>query len=115
MSDKVRGGTPKMERALCFNCRNAHTVKGADLQERVYCNAGGYGPRFVSFIVVECSVFDDKSRASRYEMEQIAWTVQSRNRGPMGFTEEGRMTVTIEPPKEQGQPGIGVGPVGKVR
>jgi hypothetical protein len=100
MSDKVYGGTPRSQRSLCLNCRNAHVAKGVDLQDRVYCNAGGYGPRRVGFVVVDCSVFDDKSRASRYEMEQIAWTVQSRNRGPIGFAEESRMQVTIEPPQK---------------
>jgi hypothetical protein len=115
--DKVRGGTPKSSEAMCLNCRQAHIIRGSDLQNRVYCNAGGYGPRIVTFPVIECSVFDDKRYASRYDMESIAWVVHSRNRGPMGFSEGAGMQISIDPPdpdkNRPAQPSVPLPPVGR--
>lgn len=105
MAIKVLHGTPKGGKSLCYSCRNAVIVKGINFQELVYCN-GVHPTVDIKFPVVECSVFDDKAAVSRYEMEQIAWTVQSRTRGPMGFASGDNMEITIEPPKKEGKYGI---------
>jgi hypothetical protein len=100
MSDKVRGGTPKTISPLCLGCRQAFIARGLNREELVYC--GGIGPPFrVTFPVVECNRFDDKSQPPIYEMQNIAWIVRSRNRGPMGFTEGGRTEIVVEPPSRQ--------------
>jgi hypothetical protein len=103
MGDKVRGGTPKAGTSLCLNCRTAHVIRGLNLQEIIFCKAGHPAIQ-ISFPVVECSVFDDKRIPSRYDMENIAWTVQSRNRGPMGFAGDGKLQITIEPPEKRNTP-----------
>lgn len=101
MSDKVRGGTPKTTVSACLNCRNAQVVRGMNLQEVIYCRAaGGNQPVRVGFPVTECSVFDDKRVPALYQMEEIAWTVQSRNRGPIGFNNGGGMEITLQPPNQ---------------
>jgi hypothetical protein len=97
MSDKVRGGTPKGSNSICLNCRKAQVIRGINFQSQIICYASSKG--FVmGYPVEECSVFDDKRVPALYQMEQIAWTVQSRNRGPIGFAGDGRMEVTIVPP-----------------
>ena len=109
--DKVRGGTPKGFQSLCTTCRFAQVIRGLNLQEEVFCRAANPVMR-VSFPVETCSLYDDKRIPSRWDMEQIAWVVQSRNRGPMGFAgESSRLQITIEPPNKpqettttQGQP-----------
>ena len=109
MSDKVIGGTPQGSLSLCRLCRMAHHIRGLNLQEEIYCRAVTPMIR-IAFPVETCSIFDDKRMPSLYMMEQIAWSVQSRNRGPVGFEDEGRTRVTVEPPSQfgvpQGQPPI---------
>lgn len=59
----------------------------------------------IRFPVETCSVYDDKRTPSLYQMEQIAWQIQSRSRGPTGFAQENIVEVTISPPVQQpGQP-----------
>jgi uncharacterized protein YcnI len=46
-------------------------------------------------------------------MEQIAWIVKSRNRGPMGFKSDNTTEITVEPPEQKifsnPQPSTGYG------
>lgn len=98
--DKVRGGTPKAASSMCLSCRLAQVTRGINCEEIVICRSNGQGVR-VSFPVVECSMYDDKSLPPLYEMQNIAWVIKSRNRGPMGFTEGNRTEITVEPPKHE--------------
>jgi hypothetical protein len=103
--DKVHGGTPRGGReSMCKSCRLAQVTKGINNQELVFCRASGNGLE-IKFPVVECSIYDDKSRAPLYEMQSIAWIVKSRNHGPMGFTEGGKTEIVIDPPSHPDQPG----------
>ena len=56
------------------------------------------------FPVERCNVFDDKRVPSLFDMEQIAWHVTSRNRGPVGFEGEKQSEVHIEPPNPEDTP-----------
>lgn len=106
--DKVRGGTPRGgSESMCKSCRLAQITKGINNQELVLCRAAGNSLMRVNFPVVECSVYEDKSQPPLYEMQNIAWIVKSRNRGPMGFTEGERTEIIVEPPGHDGQHGIG--------
>lgn len=107
MSDKVHGGTPRGSISICLNCRSAHVIRGINFQSQIICRAGAHG-FIVRFPIEECSIFDDKRIPALYQMQDIAWTIQSRNRGPIGFTDGGRTEITIEPPNRnspiQGEP-----------
>jgi hypothetical protein len=98
--NKVYGGTPKTSESICLSCRLSQIVRGTNLQQIVYCNAVHPTAR-IGFPVYECTTYENKSLPSRYEMEQIAWTVQSRNRGPIGFTGGNLTEITIEPPSKE--------------
>lgn len=95
MSDKVIGGTPKGFQSMCTTCRNAVNLTGLNCQQVSYCQALG---RRVTFPINTCSVYSDKRMPSLYDMEQIAWSIQSRNRGPVGFETGGKFEVEITPP-----------------
>lgn len=101
--DKVMGGTPKGGSSMCSSCRQAHRIVGVNLQEEIYCQAK-VGVSRIFFPVVECSLYDDKSRPSLYAMEEIAWHVTSRNRGPVGFSDESKSEIHIEPPDRDSLP-----------
>lgn len=51
----------------------------------------------ITIPVETCSVYDDKRMPSLYMMEQIAWEVTCRNRGPVGFAKDGTVDVVIQP------------------
>jgi hypothetical protein len=98
MSDKVHDGTPQGSKSLCVNCRNAHLIHGLNFEQHIFCRATQPGFR-VTFPVEKCSVFDDKRVPSLYQMETIAWSIQSRNRGPMGFASDSKIEIVISPPE----------------
>jgi hypothetical protein len=100
--DKVIGGTPKTQPSLCLSCEHSLVIKSPNLEQRVFCGILG---RFeVPFVVIECNNYNKKGEPSKYEMEKIAWTVETRNRGPKGFVkplEENE--VVISPPKKKNE------------
>lgn len=99
MSDKVIGGTPRGIESKCTTCRAAQVMRGVNLQSVIYCQSLPRNPR-ITFPVEECSLYDDKRNPSLYDMQQIAWEVHSRNRGPVGFGDGVRhMEVVISPPE----------------
>src|SRR5579864_4680308 len=103
MSDKVHGGTPQSKQSLCLSCRWGLVIRGVNFQEIVACQL----PRptlLIKFPVVECSNYDDKRVPSKWDMEQIAWQVHSRNRGPVGFLGDEETRIVIEPPGEPNKP-----------
>lgn len=100
MADKVQGGTPTGMRSQCYNCRMAHVIRGVNLQEQIWCGAHG-SPRIrIQFPIFDCNIFDDRRVPSLYQMEQIAWSVTSRNRGAVGFGGSAASEIHIEPPSE---------------
>ena len=98
--DKVIGGTPRGTSSLCKTCRFAHNLKGVNMQESTTCQMMNF--RVVTFPVDTCSRYDDKRMPSLYDMEQIAWIVRSRARGPAGFAGD-EMVVEIERPNMPGE------------
>ena len=103
MSDKVYGGTPSGTASLCLTCRQAHSLRGLNLQEVVRCCA--LNPvAIITFPVEKCSLYDDKRLPPLGEMREIAWIVTSRNRGPVGFTDNRASEIHIEPPNRYEYP-----------
>ena len=101
MSDKVLGGTPKGLESMCSTCRYAQRIRGMNLQELVICRNNT--PVRVPFPVAECSTYDDKRKPAIWDMEKIAWQVESRNRGAVGFGEASTREIRINPPSEYPQ------------
>lgn len=95
--DKVFGGTPRGFQSLCKTCRNAQRMTGLNLQEVVFCQALARSPA-ITFPVETCSLYDDRRLPSLQRMQEIAWEVQSRNRGAVGFAGGRDMTIQIVPP-----------------
>ena len=110
--DKVHGGTPQGNKSLCVTCRNAKHTQGLHLQQHTLCLVTHYKPMEITYPVSTCSMYDDKRMPSYYQMEQIAWVVQTRSRGPAGFA--GNMNdVEIHPPNRQGPQFIPASPSGQ--
>lgn len=93
---KVRDGTPKTATSLCVSCRYATVIKGSNFQYMIRCHRI---EQMVRFPVSECSEYENKSMPTQYDMEQIAWIVQTRNRGPAGFQGD-KTEIEIVPPKK---------------
>lgn len=98
--NKVIGGTPIGSKSMCQTCRYAQNIRGINMQERTICVRTA--PAFpITFPILTCSGYDDKRQPSLYDMEQIAWNVQSRNRGPVGYAPDGSLNIEIQPPERQ--------------
>lgn len=111
MANKVHGGTPQGGNHLCASCRHSHIVKTISAKETHFCRI--YGDRIpITEPVYYCTEYDDKRLPSVEDMRKIAWTVESRVRGPMGFAdgkgkgegEVGDREITIQPPKKNPAP-----------
>jgi hypothetical protein len=106
---KISGGTPKQGKSLCTTCKWAEITRGQNMEEHVECNYGmfsAYRGR-VPFRVAECNVYHPSNMPTLEEMKAIAWNVEARKRGPVGFeksetTEENEMEVIVTPPKKKG-------------
>lgn len=79
---KIRGGTIQGNTNLCERCRSYHFTRMTDNQENRYCSRLDQD---LSGMVAECNQFDDKSAPSIYDMQQIAWVVESNNKKAIGF------------------------------
>lgn len=70
----VCGGTPTGD-PLCRTCRNCFQIAGQSASENIIlCQKIG---KTIPFEAMECSEYDDKRVASRWDMEQIAWILMS--------------------------------------
>lgn len=104
---KILGGTPKTGAPLCNSCRHRRYVRTQDGKEVTRCGAfmfGEYAP--VPFPVYECSGHHPVNTPFLHEMEDIAWVIEARRRGPSGFAEgapleEGEMEVVVTKPRER--------------
>lgn len=110
MPFKMIGATPKSGKSLCETCKHARFVRGQNLEERIICGGGMFvtpegdqGP--VRFKVADCSMYHPANHPFLHEMKQIAWNVEARHRGPVGF-EPGQsdMEVIVTPPKKKHDP-----------
>ena len=94
MRIKIRGGTADHgQRSLCETCRWATVVRGVRLDEQlVECQQLSYRNQRVAFAVASCSRYDDRSRPSVREMEEIAWILRSDPlRNQIGFVRSSRL------------------------
>lgn len=103
---KVSGGTPLSGKSLCATCKHASTVIGQNCEEVVLCHLFGDGGQGrVPFRVATCSRYHPSNVAWLHEMEQMAWIVQAKKRGPVGFDspQTGEiMEVVVTKPKNGG-------------
>jgi hypothetical protein len=97
----IKGATPQGGKSLCVTCKHAQIVKGQNCEGLVYCNANlfSYNKGVVSFKVAECSSFHPSNIAWLREMNEMAWIIEARHRGPKGFeTPDSEMETIITPP-----------------
>lgn len=100
----MSGSTPKSGPSLCKTCKHASLVTGQNGEEIVKCNSF---EKFISFRVATCSKFHPVNVPWKYEMEEMAWIVEARKRGPAGFKPgENEMEYVIKPPKKDEDGGM---------
>jgi hypothetical protein len=102
---KIHGETPKSGKSLCRTCKHATLVKGQNCQEVIFCSGpfsgdAGMGP--VPFKIASCGSYHPVNMPYLHEMQDIAWEVKARRRGPVGFEPDLRpLEITITPPKSR--------------
>jgi len=106
ISIKICNATPKGGKPLCLTCKEARVIKGQNGEERFICTDGLFRPNnVVTFKVAECSQYSPFNVPHLFEMEQIAWRVEARRRGPSGFSVpegEDKMEYVVKPPSDNG-------------
>lgn len=101
---KMSGATPSGNKSLCYTCKHSIVVKGINCEEAILCNEAFYknGATLVPFRVAECTMFQNRNHPEKYEMEKIAWSVEARRRGPVGFDQcSNEMDIVITEPKKK--------------
>lgn len=87
----VKGGTPKFDgKRLCDSCQHSLIMKTSDGKEFVDCT---YQNIELTHSVVECNQYKDIKDKDQYELEQIAWILETKNGKTIGF----------KPPKRRGE------------
>lgn len=83
---KIHGGTRDGFTSLCHTCSNSLIRKGSAMgQELVICQAI-HPNRQITYPIVECSDFYDKSLPSLRAMNEIAYFINADKRtGKVGF------------------------------
>lgn len=111
---KVLNGTPKSGKSLCLSCGNMARRVGQNMEDEIYCKSYTFentlnasGSTRVPFKVAECTEYQPFNQSDLKSMEEMAWIIQVRKRGPAGFTgnkkgKDNKETLEIEivPPKE---------------
>ena len=99
MKIKVQGGTPKSGKSLCITCKYSMVLKGQEGQEIIICRRLFDDRRPIPFKVAECSEYHPSNMPSLHEMEDMAWKIEARKRGPVGFEpEKVEMEIVITKP-----------------
>lgn len=104
---RVHGGTPKSGKSICHTCKHAKIVRGQNCEERIICSAGLWANSMISamgvvrFRVAECGSYHPSNMPWKHEMEEMAWMIEARRRGPSGFQSNEPLEVIITPPKER--------------
>lgn len=80
------GDTPKHDHDLCKTCANAFFIEGRSLNEGFKgCNELPK-EKWVQYPVTACSMYCDKTKQSKHEMEKIATIIEVNKRGEfIGF------------------------------
>lgn len=106
---KISGGTPVSGKSLCTTCKYATAITGQNCQEVVLCHLFGTSrdPGRVPFRVAHCAKYHPSNMPWLHEMEQMAWIVTAKKRGPTGFNQPQdyeTMEVVINKPNRNGYP-----------
>jgi len=105
---KIHGATPKGGKSICLTCKKGTVVKGQNCQEVVLCPLfSGSGLAPVPFKVAECGGYHPSNVPWLHEMENMAWTVEARRRGSVGFADGerlGEMEVVVTRPRSSNLP-----------
>ena len=103
---KIHGATPKSGKSICLSCKMATVVKGQNCQEIIMCSLFG-SPGTVPFKVAECAKYHPINVPWLHEMEEMAWKIEAKKRGPVGFndpTARDEMEVVITRPRSSNVP-----------
>lgn len=76
------------------------------MEEHIECGNGMFSAyrNRVPFRVAECSEYHPSTMPWLREMKEIAWNIEARKRGPVGFEkqpDESEMEVIVTPPKKR--------------
>lgn len=101
---KILGQTPKGGRTLCATCKSASRVLGQNCEEIIFCSyfRETKFQGVVPFKVAECGSYHPTNVPWLHEMEAIAWSVEARRKGPVGFSDparDGEMEIVIKKPR----------------
>lgn len=106
---KISGATPVSGKSLCMTCKHASVVTGQNCEEIVLCHLftdGGSKGR-VPFRVATCGTYHPSTVPWLHEMEDMAWKIEARKRGPSGFQApagEDIMEIVITKPRNSNSP-----------
>jgi hypothetical protein len=104
---KIHGATPKGGKSICHSCKKATVIKGQNCQEVILCGLFDGGGR-VPFKVAECGGYHPVNMPWLHEMEDMAWKIEARRRGPVGFNDptarESEMEVVVVRPRNSNVP-----------
>lgn len=102
---KIVGGTPKLGPSLCATCKYASIVKGQNMEELINCGGHQFPHGRVTFRVSECGKYHPMNMPWLYEMREIAWNIEAKKRGPVGFEPpKDELEIVITPPKDACDP-----------
>ena len=108
MSLKIIGGTPKSGPSICKSCKHAKMIKGQNCQELVLCHlfpTYSGAPGNVPFRIADCASYHPTNMPWLHEMQEIAWMIEARKRGPVGFEpDKCDMEIVITKPRSSNLP-----------
>ena len=111
---KIHGATPKSGKPLCQTCKSASVVDGQNCEQRIICGSGMFAPvGVVTFKVHACSHYHPINVPWLHEMEQMAWHIEARRRGPVGFEQEGPLEIIVRKPGESDNHGNQPAPINR--
>ena len=106
---KIHGATPKGGKSICLSCKRGKVVKGQNCQEVIFCGLFSDVGGRVPFKVSECGDYHPVNMPWLHEMEEMAWKIEARKRGPVGFNDpaarEEEMEVVVTRPRSSNIPG----------
>ncbi len=86
----IRGGTPKHDgKRLCDTCFYGTVMESADGREMIKCSQV---EERITRKIVKCSDYKNMQEKDEYELNRIAWILETKNGKNIGF----------KPPKKRG-------------
>jgi hypothetical protein len=87
VATKFRGIADGRKEPLCRTCSHAQYVQGESLVNlELICHFSDWGQKVMHFEATTCTKYDDKRIPSRYDLEKIAWQINSDAKaGKIGF------------------------------